>query len=370
MKIALVVSSVTGGGAERVAVTLANSWSSAGHTVRLITFEPPGTSPEFELSNDIVVVQLGLMARGAGLLGPLSKNLYRILLLRRCLCDYLPDIVVSLVTAPNILAVLASFGRPWPTVISERVHPGHHPMAKPWAILRRVLYPYANSIVVQTAGIALWFRTKFGVETIVIPNPIDVEKFRVRPLASAKSRYLAIAVGRLDPQKGFDLLITAFADVAAANSKWDLVIYGEGEERLALQNLIATLGMQDRVRLAGATRDIARVYDQADLLVHPSRYEGYPNVVQEALAVGRPVVATDCPGATRELLGEGRYGVLVASNDVDALARALAAILPDKERRAALALAAPTAVVAFEADKVAQRWLELFHELNERRAKR
>jgi glycosyltransferase involved in cell wall biosynthesis len=112
-----------------------------------------------------------------------------------------------------------------------------------------------------------------------------------------------------------------------------------------------------------------KAYAEADLLVHPARYEGYPNVIQEALAAGRPVVATGCPGATRDLLAGGRFGLLVKSDDVEALKDALAAILPHAGRRASLAKA-HAAVAPFEADRVANRWISLFRDVLSRRSKK
>ena len=101
--------------------------------------------------------------------------------------------------------------------------------------------------------------------------------------------------------------------------------------------------------------------------MHAARYEGYPNAIQEALAAGKAVIATDCPGASRELLGDGRHGVLVASENVDALAQGLISLMLDDERRASLARAAREAVLPYEVSRIAQRWIELFDEVIERR---
>jgi GalNAc-alpha-(1->4)-GalNAc-alpha-(1->3)-diNAcBac-PP-undecaprenol alpha-1,4-N-acetyl-D-galactosaminyltransferase len=370
MKIALITTSVSEGGAQRVAATLANSWARAGHIVQVITFEPPGTSPEFQLRTDITLVQLDLMKQSETLLQAVWKNFHRTRVLRKHLRNDSPDVVIALITGPNILAVLAGLGRPWPTVISERVHPAYQPIEKSWALLRRWVYRYADAIVVQSVDIAAWFKATFQLETVILPNPIDLERFRAPDLVVPKTRYRAMAAGRLDPQKGFDILIKAFAHVAPRHPDWDLVIYGRGNERASLERLIATHGMQDRIELAGTNYDIAKAYADADLLVHPARYEGYPNVIQEALAAGRPVVATDCPGATRDLLANGRYGVLVKADNVESLQVALAAIFADPLLRASLAKTAPAAVNAYEADKVAVRWIALFRELLNRESKK
>ena len=138
MKIALIITSVTEGGAQRVAATLANSWTRAGHTVQVITFEPPGTSPDFALRDEISLIQLNLMGQSETSFQSIVKNVRRVRVIRNQLDNYSPDIVVALITGPNILALLAGFGRSWPTIISERVHPGHQPIERSWAVLRRI----------------------------------------------------------------------------------------------------------------------------------------------------------------------------------------------------------------------------------------
>jgi len=232
-----------------------------------------------------------------------------------------------------------------------------------------MVYPFAWAVVVQTAEIARWFKSSLNLATQVIPNPIDLQKFNSASIDSGKpqGRYKLVAVGRLDPVKGYDVLIRAFARVAAGSPDWDLVIYGEGGERLALQSLIEALGLSQRILLAGNATAVEQAYAGADLFVHAARYEGYPNAVQEALAAGKAVIATDCPGATRELLGDGRSGVLVPSENVDALAQGLAELMHNDERRASLARSAREAVLPFEASRIAQRWIELFDEVIKRR---
>jgi glycosyltransferase involved in cell wall biosynthesis len=206
-------------------------------------------------------------------------------------------------------------GARWPTVISERVHPAHHAVERPW----RNSATHRLSVGAGDRGADA--RHRQLVQPFPQPHDachcqsVDLQRFgaaRIDP-GKTRDRCKLIAVGRLVPQKGYDLLIAAFAHVAASSPDWDLVIYGEGSERTALQGLIDALGLSRRILLAGNATAMEQVYAEADLLVHPARYEGYPNAIQEALAAGKAVIATDCPGATRELLGDGRYGVLVPS---------------------------------------------------------
>lgn len=364
MRIAIVTTSLTQGGAQRVAATLANGWVAKGHAVHVITFEPPGTKPDFPLDPQVSLEQLDLTADSASSIASVAKNLRRVSRIRGNLAAFAPDVVLGLITGPNILTVLSGLGQSWPSVISERVHPGHMSIGRAWSGLRRATYPMAAAIVVQSSDIARWFEQELRLRTVIIPNPVDLKKFAaVPPVVPSRPRLRAMAAGRLDPQKGYDVLIEAFARVAGANPLWDLVIYGMGPHRERLEAQISKHALSGRITLPGQTLDIVSAYGEADLFVHSARFEGSPNVIQEALAAGRPVVATDCPGYSAELLGHGRYGILVPPDDVDALAQALARLLPDHDARVALAAGARSAVLPLSTEVIADRWLALFRDV-------
>jgi glycosyltransferase involved in cell wall biosynthesis len=373
MRIAIVTAASWTGGIERVIFMLANRWANAGHSVRIITFERPGDQPAFELDERVVLEQLDLLRPSATYREAFCGNLRRVFVLRRSLRNFAPDVTLAQGTVPNILAMLAAIGRRWPTIVTEQVHPAYHVLPRPWAQLRRITYPWADTIVVQTRGIAKWVADAWRLPSQVMPNPIELSRFAAPPVDAGRqqlSRRRLIAVGRLVPQKGYDLLINAFARTAKFDPAWELVIYGDGPERAALERMIDSLSLSGQIVLAGNTTTIEQAYANADLFVHAARYEGYPNVVQEALAAGKAVIATDCPGATRELLAGGRYGVLVPNEDVDALERALRSLMTDGDRRAALACSARVAVLPFDADRIADRWLELFGRVVDRRKRR
>jgi glycosyltransferase involved in cell wall biosynthesis len=169
--------------------------------------------------------------------------------------------------------------------------------------------------------------------------PVDPEALRV--LASAEggaprpARYL-VGVGRLEAEKDFPSLLRAFALVARQRAELDLVILGEGRERPLLEGLVAELALTGRVRLPGFLSNPYPWIAGAQLLALSSRWEGFGIVLAEALALGVPVVATDCPGGPREILAQGRYGTLVAPGDVQALAAAILATLAEPPDRARL----------------------------------
>ena len=363
MNIAFIISSLGTGGAERVAQVLCNQWANRGHGVHLVTFEAPGTPSIYPLESAITRHQLDLLRESAGIIDSLARNVHRIRSIRRTLGEIEPDVAVAFATETNILAILASVGRPWPVVISERIHPGHHRIGRPYSILRTFTYPFAEDVVVQTKEIASWMKEHVGIHARIVPNPVDPRRFARR--GTARSHDCAdvkrlVAVGRLDPQKGFDVLLDAFARIADKHSSWTLTIFGEGPERAALQDQAARLGIAERVSFPGRVDDIPAKLAETDLFVHSARYEGYPNVVIEALAAECCVVATDCPGGTRELLRDGRYGILVPPDDRDHLAQALGRLMADEAERVRLAGEAPKAVAGLSHEHIADQWLQLF----------
>ena len=364
MKITLVIASMGMGGAERVASVLTNAWIMRGHHVSIVTFDPPGTAPAFALAPSIAVTSLGVSGGSGSFVSALRNNFHRLRWLRNCLRTQAPDVVVAFMTETNVLAILAGFGASWPTIVSERIHPAHHRLRWPWSTLRQLFYRRADAVVAQTSDIADWLVNNTAANARVIANPVDIASFRVRQrVASDALRKRLVAVGRLDHQKGYDILIDAFAAVASELPQWDLAIFGEGPERAALSQRIAAHCLDERIALRGVTAAVASVYREADALVHAARYEGYPNVIIEALASGLPVIATDSPGATREILADGHYGVLVSPEDVTALASAMAALLNDPDRVDAFSRQASAAVAVRDVPAVSQKWLDLFVEV-------
>lgn len=370
MKILFVIAALQQGGAERVATTLSNQWCADGHDVQLLTFETPGTTPHYALADGITLHQLNLLQPSRSLPHALIKNVDRIRRLNAAFRQVNPDVIVSFMTETNVLALVASRLTGTPIVVSERVHPGRHLMYLDANVQRRfqwsrkLTYRFADAIVVQTDEIAGWFKGDLGLGSHVIPNPVDLTQF-ASPAACASrtsdpSRKTLTALGRLHLQKGFDLLIDAFGRIAARHADWDLTIYGAGDDQEILIQQADSHGLSGRISVPGPTQDVASKLFETDLFVHPARYEGFPNAVVEALAAGCCVLATDCPGGTREILADGTYGVLVPNEDLEALTAALDDLLGDAARRDEFRRTARDAVAGFDVGPIAQRWLTLF----------
>jgi len=198
-------------------------------------------------------------------------------------------------------------------------------------------------------------------------NPVDGDLL-VREGRSSATPFVGtgphvVAAGRLHEQKGFDLLLEAFAGVLAEGVPATLTILGEGEERSALEAQAQRLGIAGAVRLAGFQEHPYRYFGHADLFVLSSRYEGLPNVLLEALACGCPVVAFDCPHGVREIVRDGVNGLLLPPEDVGALRAALTRLLRSPQERTRLRAGVSATMEPFAAPTIARAWEALFDEL-------
>ena len=194
-----------------------------------------------------------------------------------------------------------------------------------------------------------------GPPVLAIPNAVpDVPLGPGDPGAHA-----LIAAGRLESQKGFDLLLEAFAAVAAKHPDWILDIFGKGTRRETLEQSVVDLGLRGRARINAPTDRLGERMRDASVYVLSSRYEGFPIVLLEAMAAGLAVVSFDCPTGPNEIVADGTSGLLVPAEDVPALAAALDRIMDDESLRRRLAAAAPSAVLPYSLEKVGRRWDEL-----------
>jgi glycosyltransferase involved in cell wall biosynthesis len=364
-RLALVISALDDGGAQRVLVLLANHWRARGAEVTVITLASAETDV-FRLAPGVRRVALGLRGRPRHLLEGALNNRRRLKALRRALREARPEAVISFVTETNLLALGAGLGLGVPVIVSERSDPRRQPLGAIRRGLRRMLYPRAAAVVVQTERVARWARESLPrARVTVIPNPA-VRHEGARPgdrpprdgaagPGPAGGR-LVVGMGRLSREKGFDVLMRAFARCAATRPDWSLLIAGEGEERAHLVDLRGRLGLAARVRLPGRVADPGGLLRRADLFVLPSRHEGFPNALLEAMACGLPVVAFDCPSGPAEIVRPGQDGLLVPACDEEALAAAMRRLMDDEAERRRLGARAVEVLERFGLDRVMAAW--------------
>lgn len=374
MRIVFLVGRLSAGGAERVATTLASAWAEAGHQVALVpTFVPKGEcfyplSPKVDLHWLADEVQ----ARRQPWL-----TLRKLAAMRALIAARKPDIVVSFLTNVNVMALLASAGLRVPVVVCERTDPVHGRSAgKVLRMLRRRLYPRAAAVVVQTQAAVRGMREQVpGVQRMTaIGNPLPdaLERFdreqgsRRAAVRAAQHGCLLTAMGRLIPSKQFDVLIRAFAPLAGRQPDWRLEIWGEGPMRAALQTQIDAAGLGGRIRLAGRTSEPWSAMAQADAFVMTSAVEGFPNVLLEAMALGLPCLALDCPSGPAEMTRQGEDALLVPLGDEPGLTLALERLMQDVQLRADLGRRAAISVRArYGLPAVLTQWQALMQDVTQ-----
>ncbi|MBX3739293.1 MAG: glycosyltransferase family 4 protein [Candidatus Didemnitutus sp.] len=351
LRLALVIPTMQAGGAERVMSLIARHFDAGGHVVAIFTLEPAGTKSFYSLPERVRHLSLGMEGTPHGLARRLRAHGQRVFRLRAALRAFQPDLVISFCTEMNVLCSLAVRGSGWPLIVSERVDPLMHRPAWPWQFARWLVYRCAASVVVQSEEMRAYFMPWGTLRLRVIPNPV--------PPASTPARtpsQTILAVGRLARQKGFDYLLPALACVAERFPDWRLRIIGEGGERARLEKQAAELGLRDRVDLPGLRPEIGVEYAGAKIFVLPSRYEGFPNALVEAMAAGLPVVAAQCRGGIAEIIRDGQNGLLFPPGNVPVLAEALERLMGSADLRERLGGQASRVAETYSVARVMAQW--------------
>ena len=355
----MIIGALDFGGAERVTATLANAWSSRGHEVSILSMSPGESA--FPLSS------------GVKLIAPESSTSRRISLphmlsfLRRKLKELEPEICLAQTYKPAFFASLACVGLGIPLVAVEHNYPGNPRLGRIWPILRYLAYSRADKVVFLTERARSHFSGAIGRHSAVIENPLAEEFLAEDSLAPCPSeregaeeastenkRFLAI--GRLVEQKGFDLLLRAFAQFSEAVDDWSLTIVGEGKLQWQLHSMVQSLGLEQRVTIRPFGDSPLDYYRSSDVFVLSSRWEGFPCVLCEAMSCALAPIAFDCPTGPAELIEHELSGLLIPPGDWKALARAMKRLVREPELRKKLARGAIELRSRLETDKILEQW--------------
>ncbi len=364
MHVTFIIASLTSGGAERVITQLANYFAERGYTVSLITLAAPTTVPFYPLSTKIKLVQLNLLMEVHSLPRRLCAILKRLWCIRAAIRALNPDRIISFIDIMNITVLLAMIGRSIPIIISERIDPTHHLMPDFYKWLRLKLYPRSKVIVAQTTASRAYFPEHIQRLIQIIPNAVlpCPEYHQVNHTTDRSFQF--ISVGRLSPQKDHETLIRAFARIITMHISHatvylpKLTIYGEGDLKLHLLSLIQSLNMTDHISLPGTTPHLSKVLIAADVFVFPSRYEGFPNALCEAMAAGLPVIASNCSGNV-DVVRDGIDGLLFAIGDIDALFSQMTELMNNPGKRQQLSVHAITLSERFDTNSIMRQWESL-----------
>jgi len=365
-RICFVTEALGPGGAERVISLLASHWAAAGWHVAICTFDAPGDAVYHRLDERITLIRLGHAERAVTMVGRSVLLARRVVRLRAALLSERPDAVLSFLTKINAITLAATIATGLRVAACERNNPARQNAHPLWNLALRLLLRRADSIVAQTKRALGHIPASLRGKAIVIPNPIETPPGVPAPHDTQGIMRL-VAVGRLTPQKGFDLLIEAFSLVGPAHPGWQLDIWGEGAERRTLDRLIRASPVADRIVLRGVSGIQGGWAEDASAFVLPSRYEGFPNVLGEAMACGLPVVAFDCPYGPRELVRNGYDGLLVQTENVAALARTLDRVMATPWLRCMLGENAARSARRFAPAQITHQWETLLARLMRRK---
>ncbi len=352
------------GGAERVALQWAIWLRDQGHQVFLLVGQQPKQA--FFAVPQGITLSFRPTFWGAT---PGGSAVW----LRRWMQDHRPDLAIGITSRPAINLLLASVGQPWPVLVAERNFPPAKLLPFPWRLLRRWLYPQAALHLVQTQRIGDWLAAQgLAKKLAVLPNPVlwplPVQEPVLDPDAwMPPTAKLLLAVGTKPDQKGFDRLLAVFKSVATAHPSWWLALPGVDPQHPRLQAILTefdpTCEWMSRLVLPGRVGNLSAWYQRASIFVLSSRYEGFPNVLVEALAAGCACVAIDCPTGPRELIQHNLNGVLVpdpavSNQSLAGLEEVLIALMLDPARRAALGLQATTVRTALAPASIEAQFLK------------
>ncbi len=365
-RILILVYSLARGGAERMTVELARAWADRGCRVTVLTLAPAETD-FFHLDPRVERLRLSFPAdpeRSA--VKMVTANIGRAMAIRRVLVRARPDIALGMMSSAAILLAMASVGLKLKTFGSERTYPPAFPLGAIKERVRWLTYGLLTGVIGQTEAAGRWLSENTRARRVhVIPNHIDLPLRAQSPIIAparvlGRERRCILAVGRMTEEKQFPRMIEAFNLLAPRFPQWDLVILGDGPDRLDLAARIAAANLEGRVHLPGAAGNIGDWYGRADIFAMTSRFEGFPNALLEAMAHGTPPVAFDCMTGPSELIRTGENGLLIPLNDMDSLVKGLAELMNDEDLRAKLGGRALSARDRFSCERVTSLWLEAF----------
>jgi len=375
MRITTVISGLTGGGAERVCVNLANAWAVRGRHVTILTVTQNSMEPAYCIdprvehrnigwpryahSDELNVISTAPVLRGLLQAGcpEMVEQIPLIAVVRHAILATAPDVVVAHIDMTNLRVLAAMHETGIPVIACEHTDTSQVSIGQ-WQNAREALYRRARDVVASHSTIADWF-TRRGAVAFAIPNPL----FAPPQLSIERNgyRHRLVTLARLSPEKRIDLLIQAFAKIAGNFPEWDFEIYGVGPLRALLARLVDELA-PGRVRLCGFTTDPYSILRGADLFASASWVEGFGNAIWEALACGVPVVAMDCGAPVRSLVRNGVDGIIVRTKG--ALVEALRSLMGDEGLRKALAARALEVLTRFPVEASLQSWDALLNDVS------
>ena len=354
-RIVFVTVAMSGGGTERVISILANKYCELGMPVTILMIA--GDQVAYELDNRIQLINVSGATGGS-----LGGRIRRVSKLRKFFKENNDAKVIAMGTVAAMFALLSNIGLRSKIVVSERNDPNrlnHRPIRAYERVLRNILYYGATKIVFQTEDVKSCFPLTLIRKSVVISNPIS-DSLPEASLNNNRERSI-ITAGRLTEQKNHKLLIDAFKEFENLHQGYCLRIFGDGELKKQLQEYIDISGLQEKAYLEGFTTDLYGELQKGGMYVSSSNWEGISNSLVEAMAMGIPTIATDCPmGGSRMFIDNMKNGILVPVDDKEALVKAMSYVADNADAVRVMSEKAIEIREKIAVERIAKQWLELF----------
>jgi GalNAc-alpha-(1->4)-GalNAc-alpha-(1->3)-diNAcBac-PP-undecaprenol alpha-1,4-N-acetyl-D-galactosaminyltransferase len=348
MKIIFIISSLDGGGAERVLSILANELVKENE-VNIILLS--NSKIFYNLDEKIKITNANLYNESNSIFKAIINNITRIMTLKKMIQNNNPDIVISFMTQVNILSIISAKLAKKKIIVSERIN-YNFLKSKIWRILRYLTYRFSDALVVQSNFDKQKYYFYKNVQKI--HNPLVIKEQII------KKENIILAVGRLDKQKGFDRLIEIYSRL---KTNWKLYIAGDGEEKNSLLTLIEKKDLQEKVFLIGRKKDIEKYYAKASIFTLTSYIEGFPNVLVEAMAYRCAVISFDILTGPSEIIDNGENGFLVEDNHLESYINKLQLLIDNDSVREEMAMEATKIKEKLAIETIVNEWKNLIKEV-------
>ena len=358
-RIAFYIGSLDKGGAERVIANLAEYFYSKNYEVFVVTKLQEENGYSLNSGITRIIADITKEEETKSRLGNLYARIHK---LRQVWKTIKPDVIVSFIRKNNVMAIASSRFLGVPVVVSVRSDPKRELQGRIMKNLSLFLFHFAQGIVLQTNQAKEFFPKSLQKKSVILPNSINPGFLNVQKGTEKKKEI--VAVGRIDKNKNQRMLIEVFSEIASEYPDWCVRLYGDGEEAAILKTLVKEKELEMQVFFMGRVADVAENLKDASIFVLPSRCEGMPNALIEAMTLGIASISTDCPcGGPADLIQDGKNGLLIAVDDQNALKQALLKLINDAGYRQELAQNASLITQKLHPDIVNRQWEEYIDDI-------
>lgn len=356
INIAFCIYSLRAGGAERVLSIIANRLAQKSlYQISIFTFTHQNEKPFYLIHKNIQMVHLLRAGVPPIFSNKLCMDFLGLWNLWKLIPTAKPDVIISFMDSSNILSILIARIISIKVIVSERCDPSSYPRNWTVKLLRWLTYPWAHKIIVQSSSVARFFGSSLKDKIQMIGNPVP--KFKKTTSQEVESGNItAISVGRLIPSKRMDMVIRAFKKVNDQYPRVKLIILGDGPERSALEKMVIELGLGNKVQLLGTVSNIEKFLIKGQIFIFASESEGFPNALCEAMSSGLVPVITDYGSSSRDIIKNGKNGIIVEKHDIKGIEESVKQLIEDKILRKSLSAEALKISETYSIHHIVDQW--------------